>query len=182
MKGRSLAELAAGAIVLVVAVVFLAYAATNSGRSTTGTGMTLNARFDRIDGLAPGSDVRIAGVRVGSVTQERIDPQTFLAVVTMQVDPGLKLPDDTSAEITSESLLGGKYIALVPGGSDKDLRDGSEISITQSSVSLEALLGKFIFNVGSLADATQKSLQRQEASRAEPQRPTAPPASTQPRR
>ena len=153
MKGRSLAELAAGAIVLVVAVVFLAYAATNSGRSTTSTGMTLHARFDRIDGLAPGSDVRIAGVRVGSVTQERIDPQTFLAVVTMQVDSGLKLPDDTSAEITSESLLGGKYIALVPGGSDKDLRDGSEISITQSSVSLEALLGKFIFSVTQMNSA-----------------------------
>ncbi|PZP46748.1 MAG: outer membrane lipid asymmetry maintenance protein MlaD [Azospirillum brasilense] len=153
MKGRSLAEIAAGAIVLVVAVVFLAYAATNSGRSTTSTGMTLHARFDRIDGLAPGSDVRIAGVRVGSVTQERIDPQTFLAVVTMQVDSGLKLPDDTSAEITSESLLGGKYIALVPGGSDKDLRDGSEISITQSSVSLEALLGKFIFSVTQMNSA-----------------------------
>lgn len=153
MKGRSLAELAAGAIVLVVAVAFLAYAATNSGRSTTSTGMTLHARFDRIDGLAPGSDVRIAGVRVGSVTQERIDPQTFLAVVTMQVDSGLKLPDDTSAEITSESLLGGKYIALVPGGSDKDLRDGSEISITQSSVSLEALLGKFIFSVTQMNSA-----------------------------
>ncbi|MFC0409083.1 outer membrane lipid asymmetry maintenance protein MlaD [Roseomonas elaeocarpi] len=148
MKGRSLAEVLAGAVVLVVAVVFLAYAANNSGKSLgTSSGINLRARFDRIDGLANGSDVRIAGVRVGSVTAERIDPRTFLAEVTMRIDSGLNLPDDSSAEITSESLLGGKYIALVPGGSDKLLKDGGEITITQSAVSLESLLGKFIFSV-----------------------------------
>jgi len=148
VKGRSFAEVLAGAVVLVVAVVFLAYAANNSGKSLgTSSGVTLHARFDRIDGLANGSDVRIAGVRVGSVTAERIDPRTFLAEVTMRIDGGLNLPDDSSAEITSESLLGGKYIALVPGGSDKLLKDGGEITITQSAVSLESLLGKFIFSV-----------------------------------
>ncbi|MBP0446771.1 outer membrane lipid asymmetry maintenance protein MlaD [Roseomonas sp. SSH11] len=147
MKGRGIAEIAAGAAVLLVAVIFLAYAMTNSGRSGGGSGLVLTARFDRIDGLAPGADVRIAGVKVGSITAQRIDPQSFLAVLTMNIDSGLRLPDDSSAEITSEGLLGGKYVALVPGGSERNLSSGSEVKITQSAVNLESLLGRFIFSM-----------------------------------
>lgn len=148
MQKRSLAELLTGAIVLVVAAGFLVYAVTGSGRSLTGgPGMTLTARFDRIDGLAAGADVRLAGVKVGQVVAQRIDPETFLAVLTLRIDAGLRLPTDTSAEIQSEGLLGGKYVALVPGGADRFLADGQEITITQSAVSLESLLGRFIFSV-----------------------------------
>jgi phospholipid/cholesterol/gamma-HCH transport system substrate-binding protein len=148
MQKRSLAELLTGAIVLAVAAVFLVYAVTGSGRSLTGgPGISLTARFDRIDGLAAGADVRIAGVKVGQVVAQRIDPETFLAVLTLRVDAGLRLPADTSAEIQSEGLLGGKYVALVPGGAERILRDGEEITITQSAVSLESLLGRFIFSV-----------------------------------
>jgi len=148
MKGRSLAEVAAGAIVLAVAAIFLGYAVLHSGRGTvTAEGMQLSASFDRIDGLANGADVRIAGVKVGTVTDSRIDPQSFAAVLTFKVDRSLKLPKDTSAEITSEGLLGGKYVSLVPGGSDKVLADGGRITETQGSVSLESLLGRFIFSV-----------------------------------
>ncbi|SHJ56794.1 phospholipid/cholesterol/gamma-HCH transport system substrate-binding protein [Roseomonas rosea] len=155
MKGRGIAEIAAGAVVLLAAVIFLAYAVTNSGRSGGGSGLVLTARFDRIDGLAAGADVRIAGVKVGSVTAQRIDPQTFLAVLTLNVDSGLRLPDDSSAEITSEGLLGGKYVALVPGGSERNLTNGGEVKITQSAVSLEGLLGRFIFSVTELAGNRQ---------------------------
>ena len=155
MKGRGIAEVAAGAVVLLAAVLFLAYAVTNSGRSGGGSGLELTARFDRIDGLAAGADVRIAGVKVGSVTAQRIDPQTFLAVLTMNVDSALRLPDDSSAEITSEGLLGGKYVALVPGGSTRNLATGGEVKITQSAVSLESLLGRFIFSVTELASSRQ---------------------------
>ncbi|WP_431270063.1 outer membrane lipid asymmetry maintenance protein MlaD [Dankookia sp. P2] len=148
MKGRSLAEVAAGAIVLAVAAIFLGYAVLHSGRGTvTAEGMQLRASFDRIDGLANGADVRIAGVKVGTVTDSRIDPDSFAAVLTFKVDRSLKLPADTSAEITSEGLLGGKYVSLVPGGSDKLLADGGRITETQGSVSLESLLGRFIFSV-----------------------------------
>jgi phospholipid/cholesterol/gamma-HCH transport system substrate-binding protein len=159
MKGRSLAEVATGAVVLLVALGFLGYAVLNSGRAGMMTGggtQELRARFDRIDGLAPGADVRIAGVKVGSVVDQRIDPQTFLAVITMRVEGGLRLPADSSAEITSEGLLGGRYVALVPGGSDRILRDGQEIEITQSAISLEALLGRFIFSVTELAGQAQQ--------------------------
>lgn len=148
MQKRSLPELLTGAIVLLIAGAFLVYAVTGSGRSlTSGPGITLTARFDRIDGLAAGADVRLAGVKVGQVVGQRIDPETFLAVLTLRVDEGLRLPTDTSAEIQSESLLGGKYVALVPGGADRFLRNGSQITITQSAISLESLLGRFIFSV-----------------------------------
>ena len=95
MQGRSWAEVATGAVILAVALLFLGYAVLNSGRGTVnGDGIRLSAKFDRIDGLSNGADVRIAGVRVGSVTDARIDPQTFSAELTMKVDRGLKLPDE----------------------------------------------------------------------------------------
>ncbi len=148
MKGRSLAETAAGAVVLAVAAVFLVFAVTNSGRGgIAGPALTLTAKFDRIDGLAPGADVRIAGVKVGSVTDQRIDPTTFLAVLTMRIDGNLRIPRDSSAEIASEGLLGGRFVSIVPGGDERVLADRGEITITQSAVSLESLLGRFIFSM-----------------------------------
>jgi phospholipid/cholesterol/gamma-HCH transport system substrate-binding protein len=149
MRQHGVAEIAAGAVVLVVAVLFLAYAVVHSGQSV-GSGYTLLARFDHIDGLSIGGDVRIAGVKVGTVTAERLDPKSFSAIVALTVDSDLQLPTDTAAEIVSESLLGGKYISLSPGGNDANLKPGQTITITQSSVSLEQLLGKFIFSVTSL--------------------------------
>ena len=168
MRGRSLAEVATGAVILAVALLFLGYAVLNSGRGTVnGDGLRLTARFDRIDGLSNGADVRIAGVRVGSVTDTRIDPRTFGAELTMRVDSGLKLPDDTSAEVTSEGLLGGRYVSLVPGGSDKVLADGGRITQTQGSVSLESLLGRFIFSVTQMNTGNQNQQQGQAAGGAE---------------
>jgi phospholipid/cholesterol/gamma-HCH transport system substrate-binding protein len=149
MARRNVAEVLAGAVVLVVAGGFLAFAVAHSGRSAS-SGYPLKAQFDHIDGLSVGADVRIAGVKVGSVTSEQIDPKTFLAVVTLTVRDGLELSKDTSAEVTSESLLGGKYLSLSPGGDTAILQPGQSITITQGSVSLEQLLGKFIFSVTSM--------------------------------
>lgn len=150
MPRRSIAEVLTGAVVLLVAVGFLAYAIAHSGRSAAG-GYTLQARFDHVDGLAVGADVRLAGVKVGSVTAEKIDPKTYLAMVSFTVRSGIELPKDTSASITSESLLGGNYLSLSPGGDENMLQPGQTITITQSAVNLEELLGKFIFSASSLA-------------------------------
>jgi len=148
MRARSIAELAAGAVVLVIAAVFLGYAVLHSGRGDVAAeGQRLTARFDRIDGLVSGADVRLAGVKVGTVTATRIDPESFSAEVSMRIDRSLRLPSDSSAEVTSEGLLGGKYISIVPGGSETLLADGGRITETQGSVSLESLLGRFIFSV-----------------------------------
>jgi phospholipid/cholesterol/gamma-HCH transport system substrate-binding protein len=149
MPRRSIAEVLTGAVVLLIAAGFLVYAVAHSGR-TTSSGYQLFAKFDHIDGLSVGSDVRIAGVKVGSVTETRIDPQSYMAVVGLSLRNDIKLPKDSSAEITSESLLGGKYLALVPGGDETMLKPGQTITITQGSISLEQLLGKFIFSVTSM--------------------------------
>lgn len=152
MAEHKLAEVAVGAVILAVAVGFLGYALAAGGRGMgldmgRTEGVSLTARFDKIDGLSDGAAVRIAGVRVGSVAGTRIDPATFAAEVTLRLDTPLRLPVDTSAEVTSEGLLGGKYVSLAPGGSDRVLANGGRITETQGSVSLEQLLGRFIFSV-----------------------------------
>jgi phospholipid/cholesterol/gamma-HCH transport system substrate-binding protein len=150
MARDGIAEILTGAVVLLIAAGFLAFAVAHSGR-TSSNGYPLHAQFEHIDGLNEGADVRIAGVRVGSVLSMNINPKTFLADVTLSVRDDIHLPRDTSAEITSESLLGGKFLNLTPGGDAADLAPGSTITITQSSVSLEQLLGKFIFSATSVA-------------------------------
>jgi phospholipid/cholesterol/gamma-HCH transport system substrate-binding protein len=146
MGRRSVIEVLVGAVVLLTAAGFLAYALAHSGRST-GSGYTLYAKFDHIDGLAAGADVRLAGVKVGTVDDARIDPHNFEAVVAFSVRNDIRLPKDSAAIITSESLLGGKYLSLQPGGDEATLQPGQTITITQGSVSLEELLGKFIFSM-----------------------------------
>lgn len=154
MARRNIAEVLTGAVVLLVAGAFLAYAVAHSGRSGA-AGYLLHANFDNIAGLGVGADVRIGGVKVGAVTDERINPENFLAEVTFTVSDGLKLPKDSSAEITSEGLLGGKYLALSPGGDSAMLTPGGTITITQSSISIEQLLGKFIFSATNLVNGGQ---------------------------
>lgn len=152
MARRNAAEVVAGAVVLLAAAGFLGYAVAHSGRTVT-SGYTLNAKFDHIDGLPVGADVRMAGVKVGSVLSEQIDPQSYLAVVTLSVQNDIKLPKDSSAVITSQGLLGGDYLSLSAGGDSTMLQPGQTITVTQSSVSLEQLLGKFIFSVTDLVGA-----------------------------
>lgn len=150
MASRGIAEVLTGSVVLLAAAGFLGFAVMHSGQGATGAGYDLSASFDHIDGLNVGADVKIAGVKVGSVTAARIDPQTFQAIVTVNLANNIKLPKDSSAEIDSESLLGGKYMSLTPGGDETMLKPGGKIAITQSAVSLEQLLGKFIFSITSM--------------------------------
>ena len=138
-------EAVMGAIVLIIASFFLVFAYTSS-KGGVYTGYPLIATFDRIDGLSVGNDVRISGVKVGSITSLEVEPNTFLAKVVLTVRNDLALPVDTAAEITSESMMGGKYIALVPGGESETLKPNEKITYTQSSVSLESLLGKYLFS------------------------------------
>ena len=155
MARRNAAEVAAGAVVLVVAGGFLAYAVANNGRSAAAGGYTLHAAFNRIDGLALGADVRLAGVKIGAVTQETIDPKTFMADVRFTVSNAIKLPRDSSAAVTNSGLLGGMYLSLVAGGDERTIPPGGAITITQSAVNLEDLLGKFIFSASTMANAVK---------------------------
>jgi phospholipid/cholesterol/gamma-HCH transport system substrate-binding protein len=144
MRGNVI-ETVMGAVVLVVAALFLLFAYSTSQLRAV-KGYELTANFEHIDGIRDGSDVRISGIKVGSVVGTALDPSTFLATVRMTVEPAVKLPDDTVAEIVSSGLLGDKYMSLVPGGSDKDIPPGGQIKFTQSSVSIEHLIGQMMFS------------------------------------
>jgi phospholipid/cholesterol/gamma-HCH transport system substrate-binding protein len=144
MRGNVI-ETVMGAVVLLVAALFLVFAyKTSQLREVPGYQVT--ADFERVDGIHQGSDVRIGGVKIGSVLSEELDPKRFLAVIKMSIDPKVQLPDDTVAEIVSSGLLGDKYMSLVPGGSDKVIPAGGTIKYTQSSVTLEHLIGQMIFS------------------------------------
>jgi phospholipid/cholesterol/gamma-HCH transport system substrate-binding protein len=149
MAKRNVSELLAGAVVLVVAVGFMAYAAGHTGRLTV-SGYTLHAKFDRIDGLDVGSEVRIAGIKVGNVAAAHVDPQSYRAEVAFTVQNGIRLPKDSGAEVDSDGLIGGKYLNLSPGGDEQMLADGGEVTVTQSSINVEQLIGKYIFGGGNL--------------------------------
>ena len=139
---RTPAETLVGALVIAVAAAFFVFAYTTAGIDTV-EGYRVTAKFDRIDGIRQGSDVRMSGIRIGSVLDQSIDPRTYLAVVTMSIDPAVRLPEDSSASVSSDGLLGGAYLALTPGGAEETIPDGGEIEITQGSVDLLSLLLRY---------------------------------------
>ncbi len=144
---RNFLETILGAVVLAGAAGFLFYAYQN-GQAGVSDGYQLTAQFDRIDGLDNGADVRIGGIKVGTVTSQTLDPATYRARLSFTVQPDVELPLDTSAAIMSDGLLGGKYLSLEPGGDVEMLEPGDEISLTQSSVRLEDLIGQLIYSGG----------------------------------
>jgi phospholipid/cholesterol/gamma-HCH transport system substrate-binding protein len=159
MRGRNPIEVVTGILVLIVAVGFLAYAISNSGTGAGGAGYPLYASFDNIAGLNVGSDVRLAGVKIGSVQAESIDPKTYLARVTLGIRQGIALPRDSGVSVSSESLLGGVYLAVSPGADEQMLKPGEAFTATQGAISLQDLLGKFIFSASNMASAMGGSSQ-----------------------
>ena len=146
MNGN-LFEALIGAVVLVVAALFLVFAFSSANIGAV-EGYEVVAKFDRIDGLNVGSDVRLSGIKVGTVTDQDLDHDTFLAVVRMSIDPDIQLPLDSSAQIVTDGLLGGKFMAIVPGGDPENIEPGGEITFTQSPLILENLIGQLIFGAG----------------------------------
>lgn len=143
---RNMIETVLGAVVLLVAGFFLAFAYSSADLRKI-DGYALTADFSSIAGLSSGSDVRISGVKVGTVTGLTLNPKSYQAVVHMSIDPDVKLPQDTAALIASESLLGGKFLSLEPGGEADMIAPGGRIQYTQSSPGLEQLLGQVIFSL-----------------------------------
>lgn len=150
--GRDRMELLVGLVTAAVLAVLIVLALVGR-QHPQDRGYQLHAAFGHIDGLSVGSDVRLAGVTVGHVRDMQVDPHTFQANIIFSVSPEIQLPVDSGAVITSDSLLGGKYVALTPGGDTAMLRPDGTISETQGAISLEQLLSKFIFSV---TDSLQK--------------------------
>ncbi len=148
---RNVIETIMGAVVLLVAVGFLMFA-YDKGNVKSVDGYEVKADFSNATGIASGSEVRIGGVKIGVVNDLGLNPKTYLASVSMQIREDVKLPKDSSAAIVSSGLLGDKFIAIEPGADDNNLADGGEIEYTQSSVSIEELIGKFVFSGGGVED------------------------------
>ena len=147
------AEVVVGGAVLAAAIAFAVFAAQKTGfGSATGAGYALTASFRSLVGVNVGTDVRLAGVKVGAVTDIRLNPETFRADTTLSVQEGIQIPEDSAVVISSEGLLGGNFVEIMPGGSPFNLAAGAEIEDTQGAVSLISLLLKY---VGSGGGATQ---------------------------
>lgn len=140
-------ETVMGAVVLAVAGGFL-YFAYNSSSVHPIEGYAVTADFTNIAGINAGSEVRVGGVKIGVVEKLDLDPKTYQAVATMRVKDTIKLPKDSTAVIQSAGLLGDKFVTIQPGGEDENLKSGDRIIYTQSSVSLEEMIGKFVFSGG----------------------------------
>ena len=143
---RNVIETVLGAVVLTVAILFLAYSYSSASIGVT-DGYEVSANFSSIGGLGVGDKVVISGVKVGSVSRIELDKDTFLAKVYLDVEDKVQLPDDTAAFISSESLLGGLYMQLEPGASEEMIEPGGMIEYTQAPQNLEQLLGQFIFSM-----------------------------------
>jgi len=152
---RSIIETVLGAGVLVVAGVFLTFSYKTANVGVGGGGYEVSADFSGIGGLKPGDAVQISGVKVGTVSAVELLPESYLARVHMSIGAGYELPTDTAALISSESLLGGLYLALEPGGDEEMIESGGRIQYTQAPQNLEQLLGQFIFSMQQDDGATQ---------------------------
>lgn len=144
---RNMIETVMGAVVLLVAVAFVVFAF----RSTTlgdnaGGGYEVLVSFNDASGLNVGTDVRMAGVKVGRVVEQRLNPDTYFAEVFLSINSSVRLPSDTSARIIPDGLLGGNYVALEPGGAEDYIAAGGQIQYAQGAVNVVDLLGRFIFS------------------------------------
>lgn len=137
-------EAAVGGAVLAVAVGFLIYLGQTTGLGERSTGYPLTASFRSLEGITVGSDVRLAGVKIGTVTNIDLNPTTFRADTVFTVNDAIDIPDDSAVVISSEGLLGGNFVEILPGGSPFNLETGAEIEDTQGAVSLVGLLMKFV--------------------------------------
>lgn len=141
---HSTTEVLVGGAVLAAAIGFVVYTGQTTGFATSSDGYPLNASFRSLEGVSVGTDVRLAGVKIGTVTEIDLNPQTFRADTQFSVKDGIEIPDDSAVIISSEGLLGGNFVEIMPGGSPFNLAAGDEIEDTQGAVSLISLLLKYV--------------------------------------
>ena len=140
---HSKVEVVMGAAVLAVAAGFAFYAAKGAGFGGAASSYPLTASFRSVQGISAGTDVRLAGVKIGSITDLKLNPQTYFADATLSVQNGIELPVDSAILISQDGLLGGSYVEVIPGGLPDLLAAGDEIEDTQGAVSIVSLMMKF---------------------------------------
>lgn len=141
-------ETLVGAVVLAGAIGFGVFAAQAAGLGQSAQGYDLTASFRSVEGISTGTDVRLAGVKIGQISDMSLNPDTFRADVTLTFADGIRIPDDSAVAIASEGILGGSFVEIIPGGSLDNFAPGAEIEDTQGAISLISLLLKFVTGDG----------------------------------
>ncbi len=142
MNQNNTVETIIGAIVVAVAVAFLVFAYRSTSAGGLG-GYEITAKLARVDGVNVGTDVRLSGIKIGTVSDLTLNPN-YLVTVHMKIRDGIDIPQDSSLAVTQSGVLGSNYISISPGGDDQMLKDGGEIKTAQGSVDVMGLVGRFI--------------------------------------
>ncbi|MBR1600878.1 MAG: MCE family protein [Alphaproteobacteria bacterium] len=142
-----------GLVVLIIALLFLGFAYSVSDLQVV-KGYTLNAEFMKVGGLSTGSDVRINGIKVGTVTGQNLNNNDYTVNVTFSISSDVKLPKDSTVAIVSDGLMGNKFVKIEPGKSKEYLKDGETFTKTKDFKTLEDMVGEIIFMV---TDGGQKN-------------------------
>ncbi|MFD2739922.1 outer membrane lipid asymmetry maintenance protein MlaD [Sulfitobacter aestuarii] len=142
------AEILVGGVVLAAAIGFAVFAAQAAGITRSSATYPLHASFRSLEGVGLGSDLRLAGVRIGEVSAIALNPETYRVETTLSVQRGIEIPDDSAVVVSSEGLLGGNFVEIRPGGSPEAFEPGADITDTQGAVSLISLLMKFVTGRG----------------------------------
>ena len=140
-RNTTTTETLIGAAVGAVALVFAALAYYRTGPGGV-TGYEINAKMPKVDGLAIGTDVRLAGIKIGTVSDLTLDPRTYLVTVHMDIHNDIKLPVDSSILVTQSGFLGGQYLSVTPGGDDKVMTAGAFFENAQGSIDVMGLVGR----------------------------------------
>lgn len=143
---RHALETLLGAVVLGIALYFLFFLQQTTQISDSKS-YTIYAKFNRVDGLHIGHDIKLGGIKIGTVSNQEIEPDTFMAKISMRIHNYVKLPIDSSARVIADGLLGDAFIDIQPGGADDNIPDKGYINYTQDAVNLVDLLGRFVFSV-----------------------------------
>ena len=142
LQQNNIAETLVGAAVVAVAIAFLVFGYLRTGSGSL-SGYEINAKLSKVDGLAVGTDVRLSGIKIGTVTDLTLDPKTYLVTVHMSVRNDIKLPVDSSVLVTQSGFLGGQYLSITPGGDDQMMAAGSYFENAQGSIDVMGLVGRF---------------------------------------
>lgn len=145
-------EALVGLLVVALAAWFALFAWDRTGGGARAGATQVVAMFPNAAGVDVGTEVRVAGLKVGTVAEQHLDPQSYQVATTLAIDPKLKIPSDSSAAITSEGFLGATYIALLPGGSETPLKTGDTIIDTQGATDLMGMIGQFMNGTGKNAE------------------------------
>ena len=147
---KNILETIVGFAVIILAILFAMFIYNNAHNAhrDKGQGYLLSAKFQNISGIIEGSDIMIAGIKVGEVEHMELDPKTYEAVALLKINNDISIPSDSRAAIVSAGLVGNKFVSIEPGSEETNLKNGDKIIYTSSAVNLESLIGKFIYSIG----------------------------------